>query len=56
MESCTHFLTSMETTEVNISFFSDQTGDKICLFGFSRGAYTARSLAGMIQKAGIIFN
>ena len=25
-------------------------GDKICLFGFSRGAYTARCLAGMIHK------
>ncbi|KAI0278629.1 hypothetical protein BGY98DRAFT_916781 [Russula aff. rugulosa BPL654] len=27
-----------------------QAGDKICIFGFSRGAYTARALAGMIQK------
>ncbi|KAG8876165.1 hypothetical protein FRB97_004372, partial [Tulasnella sp. 331] len=25
-------------------------GDRICLFGFSRGAYTARSLAGMLHK------
>lgn len=25
-------------------------GDRICLFGFSRGAYTARALAGMIYK------
>ncbi|KAG8932554.1 hypothetical protein FRC02_000932 [Tulasnella sp. 418] len=25
-------------------------GDKICLFGFSRGAYTARCLAGMLHK------
>ena len=25
-------------------------GDKISLFGFSRGAYTARCLAGMIHK------
>ncbi|KIO32132.1 hypothetical protein M407DRAFT_43120, partial [Tulasnella calospora MUT 4182] len=24
-------------------------GDKICLFGFSRGAYTARCLAGMLH-------
>lgn len=29
-------------------------GDKICLFGFSRGAYTARSLAGMLQKVGLL--
>ncbi|KAF4596095.1 hypothetical protein EYR38_007469 [Pleurotus pulmonarius] len=25
--------------------------DRICIFGFSRGAYTARALAGMIHKA-----
>ncbi|KAI0070724.1 hypothetical protein K474DRAFT_1713099 [Panus rudis PR-1116 ss-1] len=31
-----------------------KAGDKICLFGFSRGAYTARSLAGMIQKVGLL--
>jgi len=29
-------------------------GDRICLFGFSRGAYTARVLAGMIYKVGIL--
>ncbi|KAI0333978.1 hypothetical protein GY45DRAFT_1243335 [Cubamyces sp. BRFM 1775] len=28
-----------------------QAGDKISLFGFSRGAYTARALAGMVHKA-----
>src|SRR5690606_19012552 len=28
--------------------------DEIFLFGFSRGAYTARSLAGMIRKCGIL--
>ena len=32
----------------------DQAGDKICLFGFSRGAYTARALAGMLQKIGLL--
>ncbi|KNZ77730.1 hypothetical protein J132_04157 [Termitomyces sp. J132] len=30
-----------------------QAGDRICIFGFSRGAYTARSLAGMIHKVTI---
>ncbi|KAF8811050.1 hypothetical protein BYT27DRAFT_7336427 [Phlegmacium glaucopus] len=30
------------------------SGDKICLFGFSRGAYTARSLAGMLSKVGLL--
>ena len=29
-------------------------GDEIWLFGFSRGAYTARSLAGMIYKCGTL--
>ncbi|WP_299040967.1 DUF2235 domain-containing protein [uncultured Tateyamaria sp.] len=31
-----------------------QPGDEIYLFGFSRGAFTARSVAGMIRKCGII--
>ncbi|TFY76082.1 hypothetical protein EWM64_g7930 [Hericium alpestre] len=30
-------------------------GDKVCLFaGFSRGAYTARALAGMLHKVGLL--
>ncbi|RKF64665.1 Uncharacterized protein OnM2_017002 [Erysiphe neolycopersici] len=29
-------------------------GDKICLFGFSRGAYTIRCLAGMLHKVGLL--
>ena len=31
-----------------------EPGDRIALFGFSRGAYTARSLAGMISACGLI--
>ncbi|KAJ7696741.1 hypothetical protein B0H17DRAFT_391005 [Mycena rosella] len=31
-----------------------QFGDKICLFGFSRGAYTARALSGMLHKVGLL--
>lgn len=31
-----------------------RAGDRICLFGFSRGAYTARCLAGMIHKVGLL--
>lgn len=31
-----------------------EPGDDIFLFGFSRGAYSARSLAGMIQRCGIL--
>lgn len=33
---------------------SYQPGDKICLFGFSRGAYTARALAGMLHRVGLL--
>jgi uncharacterized protein (DUF2235 family) len=31
-------------------------GDEIFIFGFSRGAYTARSIAGLIRNCGIIKN
>lgn len=33
---------------------SYKEGDKVCIFGFSRGAYTARCLAGMIHKVGLL--
>lgn len=33
-----------------------EPGDQIYLFGFSRGAYTARSLAGLIRNCGILKN
>lgn len=31
-----------------------EDGDEICLFGFSRGAFTVRSVAGMIGKVGLV--
>jgi uncharacterized protein (DUF2235 family) len=31
-----------------------EAGDEVYLFGFSRGAFTARSLAGMVRKCGIL--
>jgi uncharacterized protein (DUF2235 family) len=31
-----------------------QPGDRIFIFGFSRGAYTARVMAGMIHKVGLL--
>jgi uncharacterized protein (DUF2235 family) len=31
-----------------------QPGDRIYIFGFSRGAYTARTLAGMVQMVGLL--
>ncbi|KAF9002750.1 hypothetical protein BDQ17DRAFT_1390688 [Cyathus striatus] len=39
-------LDSMVGIHLNAHVMND-AGDKICLFGFSRGAYTARALAGM---------
>ncbi len=30
-----------------------QAGDKVFIFGFSRGAYTARSLAGLVYRCGV---
>lgn len=34
--------------------FNYNLGDEIYIFGFSRGAYTARSLAGLIRSVGIL--
>lgn len=34
--------------------FNYEPGDEIYIFGFSRGAYTARSLTGLIRKCGIM--
>ena len=31
-----------------------ESGDRVYLFGFSRGAFTARSLAGMLHKCGLL--
>ena len=31
-----------------------RTGDKVFLFGFSRGAFTVRALAGMLHKCGLL--
>ena len=33
-----------------------EPGDEIYVFGFSRGAYTARSLVGLIRKCGLLKN
>lgn len=34
--------------------FNYEPGDQIYLFGFSRGAYTVRSLAGLLRKCGVL--
>jgi uncharacterized protein (DUF2235 family) len=45
----------MENVEEAVRFLSYhyKTGDRIFIFGFSRGAYTARLLAGMLHKCGL---
>jgi uncharacterized protein (DUF2235 family) len=45
-----------ENVRSTYAFFVDnyQDGDEIFLFGFSRGAYTARSVAGMLAVVGIV--
>ena len=44
----------MGTLSVTHRIQSDRSGDQICIFGFSRGAYTARALASMVQKIGLL--
>lgn len=34
--------------------FNYEPGDQLYLFGFSRGAYTVRSLAGLVRKCGVL--
>jgi uncharacterized protein (DUF2235 family) len=45
-----------ENIEQGYQFLSSryQPGDQIFIFGFSRGAFTARSLVGLISKVGIL--
>ena len=50
MENCTSIGKHYRAEKLILVTVLDQEGDKICIFGFSRGAYTARALAGMIQK------
>lgn len=45
-----------ENVEQGFKFLAERytPGDQIFVFGFSRGAYTARSLVGLISKVGIL--
>lgn len=43
----------LRSTEVNGGRY--EPGDELYIFGFSRGAYTARSLAGFIAKCGLLY-
>jgi uncharacterized protein (DUF2235 family) len=46
-------LTDTIVEAYRILVFAYEPGDEISIFGFSRGAYTARSLAGFIRSCGI---
>ena len=48
VDNCTSHMYFFQATMKQLP--PDQEGDKICLFGFSRGAYIARSVAGMLAK------
>jgi uncharacterized protein (DUF2235 family) len=50
MQNCLSHIPSMLSFSVLITLLTDKAGDRICIFGCSRGAYTARGLAGMIHK------
>ena len=52
MENCQ--LTTLGSLSPSYRIQLDQPEDKICIFGFSRGAYTARALAGMLHKVGLL--
>jgi uncharacterized protein (DUF2235 family) len=53
MQNCAQMSQPSELLVINTTV--DKSGDRICIFGFSRGAYTARGLAGMIHKVCIQF-
>ncbi|KAG8923503.1 hypothetical protein FRC00_006176 [Tulasnella sp. 408] len=52
----THVPSTLEQIMGGYRFLMDnyRKGDRICIFGFSRGAYTARCLAGMLHKVGLL--
>jgi len=52
MQNCESIVCSI--CSISYPAESDNFGDKICIFGFSRGAFTARALAGMLQKIGLL--
>jgi len=47
---CTPTLGLREAQRIKL----DRTHDQICIFGFSRSAITARALAGILQKVGLL--
>ena len=54
MHNCEYAVRSIRSLSEAYCVHPDHAGDQICIFGFSRGAYTARALAGMVQKVGLL--
>ena len=54
MQNCSWSTFCSQTSHWINRIKPDKRGDRICIFGFSRGAYTARALAGMIEKVGLL--
>ena len=54
MQNCQSIVHLIRSLRKSYHIRSDCAGDQICIFGFSRGAFTARALAGMLQKVGLL--
>jgi len=54
MQNCKSKSLQVYFPNLLIISLADTAGDKISIFGFSRGSYTARALAGMVQKVGLL--
>ena len=54
MQNCQSIVHLIYSLRKSYHIQSDCVGDQICIFGFSRGAFTARALAGMLQKVGLL--
>ena len=54
MQNCQSTVHLIRSLRKSYHIRSDCMGDQICIFGFSRGAFTARALAGMLQKVGLL--
>ena len=53
-ELSVHYMPNSFTPREAYHFHSDAAGDHICIFGFSRGAFTARALVGLLDKVGLL--
>ena len=54
MQNCQSIVHLNHSLQKSYHVQSDRKGDQICIFGFSRGAFTARALACMLLKVGLL--